>query len=375
MRLLTQRQVEQQYSTTDVRRLLRRALPASTDQSHRELVVQAIRDGAPDSGVRIAELSDVRNWRVLTEEEKEAVRDAEARGELTPPDDPRQRFEDVTWRSGDAESNRLAVEWPHVEQRALVNLLHSSPRTENTKFTQDELESGLLAKLEALRVLTEEPEAASPNWKWRFVDWAEQALTALKRLAILRTARDPSSHSLSLDEYRALLASEAPWWSRTAEWAFEGLDATTAESERSERPSGMLSWSSSDPIPASLAFLDELLASENGEPFDAYRERLGATVARHWDRWSRYTQAIALLVLRDYHWHRIRHLSERTDAIWAGATDPNLLLRCLDLVLVRSGVAARLRTLLARLSQMRGANELASRLGNVIGDAIVPRSR
>ena len=371
VRLLTQRQVERQDSTTELRRLLRRALPASTAQSHRELIVQAIRDGASDPDVRIAELSDVRNWGVLTEEEEEAVRNAEARGELTPPADPRRRFEDVTWSRGDAEPSRLANEWPHVEQKALLNLLHSSPRTENTKFTREELESGLPPKLEALRVLTEEPEAASPNWKWRFVDWAEQALTALKRLAILQADRSPSAGSLSLDEYRALLTSEAPWWSRIAEWAFEGLDATTSESERTERPTAMLTWGNSDPIPASLAFLDELLAIEEGEPFDAYRERLGATVARHWDGWSGHTQAIALLVLRDYHWHRIRHLSERADAIWAGATDPNLLLHCLDFVLVRSGVAARLSTLLARLSRMSGANELASRLGDEIGDATV----
>jgi len=143
------------------------------------------------------------------------------------------------------------------------------------------MESGLPPKLEALRVLTEEPEAASPNWKWRFVDWAEQALTALRRLALFRTGRDPSTSSLSLAEYRALLTSEAPWWPRIAEWAFEGLDAKTSESERSERPTAMLSWGSSDPIPASLAFLDELLAIGDGEPFDVYRERLGATVSRH----------------------------------------------------------------------------------------------
>ncbi len=373
-RLLTQPQVEQQESTTHLRRLLRRALPASTPQSDRERIVQTIREGAPDPDVRIAELSDVRNWGVLTEEEEGAIREAETRGEITPPSDPRRRFEDVTWSRGDAEPSRLANEWPHVEQRALLNLLHSSPRTENTKSTREEMESGLPPKLEALRVLTEEPEAVSPNWKWRFVDWAEQALTALRRLALFRTGRDPSTSSLSLAEYRALLTSEAPWWPRIAEWAFEGLDAKTSESERSERPTAMLSWGSSDPIPASLAFLDELLAIGDGEPFDVYRERLGATVSRHWDGWSAYTRAIALLVLRDYHWHRVSLLSERADAVWDAETDPNLLLRCLDFVLARSGVAARLSTLLARLSQMSGAKELASRVGNVIGDATV-RSR
>jgi hypothetical protein len=133
----------------------------------------------------------------------------------------------------------------------------------------------------------------------------------------------------------------------------------------------MLSWGNSDPIPASLAFLDELLAVEDGEPFDLYRERLGDAISSHWDGWSPYTRAITLLVVRDYHWHRINLLSQRTDAVWDVESDPSLLLLCLDFILARSGVADRLGTLLGRLREMSGAKELASRVGNIIGDATV----
>jgi hypothetical protein len=54
-----------------------------------------------------------------------AVREVEARGEITPPVDPRRRFEDVSWSRGEVEPSGLADEWPNVEQRSLLELLHS----------------------------------------------------------------------------------------------------------------------------------------------------------------------------------------------------------------------------------------------------------
>jgi len=349
-RILSLQSVEQMVSTTGWRRLLRRALPKSAPTSAREVIVQTIRDHAPDPAVRVNELADVGNWGVLTEKEKNEVRDADAKGEILPPVDPRRKLEEVSWGSSIAETDRLSGGWPHVEQRELLDRLHSSARVENTKSTREDLENDLPPKLEALTVLIRQPEATDPTWKWRFVDWAEQALTALKCLALLRAGKDPSKESLSLNEYTSLLSSQAPWWSQVAEWALQGLSAPASESEGRVSPMTMLSWGSSDPIPASLAFLDELLAIGNGEPFDDYREQLGEAISRVWDGWTGYTRAIALLVLRGYHWHRIRHLSDRVDVIWAGETDPNLLLRCLDFVLARSGVADKLRALSVTVS-------------------------
>jgi hypothetical protein len=183
VRLLTQRQVEQQEATIELRRLLRLALPTNTAQSDRDSIVKTIRDGASEPGIRITELSDLRDWGVLTEEEEATLREVEARGEITRPVDPRRSVVDASWSHGDSEPDRLADEWPVVDQRAMLELLHSSPRTENREATREELESGLHPRLEAIKVLTQESEAASPTWKWRFVDWAEQALTSLKRLA------------------------------------------------------------------------------------------------------------------------------------------------------------------------------------------------
>src|SRR5205807_4061178 len=208
--------------------------------------------------------------------------------------------------------------------------------------SQEDQWKSVRPKLEALRVLLAEPQAKEEPWKSHFVCWAEQALTELKRVLVLEQGRDPTKEGLGLDEYVSSLGVHTPWWEEVAKWALEGMQGPVPGIHRNNQTAG-LSWGTADPIFSSLAYLDELLAVERGEPFDTYRQTLGDAFTKAWPGWPGYTRAIALVSFRPYHWHTIEKLSVPIDEVWKTETDPNILEHCLQLILSRREVASRLR--------------------------------
>jgi len=363
--VLTAAGVEGFQSLTALRRLLRATLLERANPQERKAVLEVIRMNAPTARIKANELWDVRSWEELTETDRANIRTAEENHEVAPPLDPREPFLQSEWGGPAWEDNAFAADWPIPVQRPLIELLHSSPAANSGSEAAD-LESGLAPRLAALSTLLKEPAATETPWKWYLVYWADQALTSLKRLTLIAQGKNPSKDSLPLADYVTVLTERANWWQQLAEWSLKGLADPVPDDHRTQA-SDSLGWSTTDPIFASLLFLDELLAVESGEPFDSYRERLGEVVSKVWTDWPAYTKTVTLFSLRNYHWSRISQLTGRVGEVLTSETVPRLIMRCLDLVFGRQNKVKRIQEVLTRLPQLSGADELAGFLGRLFG--------
>ncbi|MDB5309073.1 MAG: hypothetical protein JWO38_3275 [Gemmataceae bacterium] len=198
--------------------------------------------------------------------------------------------------------------------------------------------------------------------------WADQTLDSLKRLTLLEQGKDPAKEALPLTDFVAVLTARASWWKQLAEWAVEGLSSPIPQFDQKSDSFG---WSPTDPIFASASYLDELLAVENGEPFDSYRIRFGEELARVWATWPVYTKAVTLFSVRNYHWVYIPQLNARAVEALSSESAPRLLIRCLGLVSGLGNKVTWIREVLKRLPQLTGAGDLANHLGQLLGGAVI----
>ncbi len=370
VRLLSRSSVAGVVSISTSRCLLLSSLADLLDGAQRKAILSAMRSSAPSKGIRVGELWEVRSWPELTQDEVTRIKKAEEADEILPLRDPRTPSDlaaGFQYTSAN-EDHSFANDWPIPEQRSLITRLHTM---ENKKdLGLEELKRELPPRLEALMSLLSKDAAGEPAWRCSFLEWGGTILGEMKRLALLRSGKDPMKDSLSLAEYLDELSSKFSSWPMLAEWALEDLEAAPPESHGRHAP-GVLAWSPGDPMFASIKLLDELLAIEAGEPFDSLRARFGDIFAKVWVKWPTYTKSVSLILLRLYHLGQIPQLQKLLEAAVVAETDSAILLRAMSVLLGTRKVADHLRLLMARLPKLSGAADLANQLGVVLGSSIL----
>src|SRR5262249_26472226 len=134
----------------------------------------------------------------------------------------------------------------------------------------------------------------------------------------------------------------------------------------------VLHWGSGDPIYEALQFLDGFLLVEPGEPFDTVRLGLERALSEVWADWPRYTRATTLAVLRPFHWATIPGLERWIDHTLISEDDPHVLGWCLQTLLrCSNSISDRLRGLIERIALLPNTEELAQRVGQILGDALI----
>lgn len=366
-RLLSLQSIEAMSSLTTWRRLLRTAMHGSIPEELRAPIVENVRANAPNESVKLLELSDVRDWSDLTAAEQRSIAEYQSKYLLSSAIDPRERPKIVSssWSAMDSSLTRL---WSIQDQQPLIALLDSWRPERNKDWPDEERKAELFPRLDALDQLLNQDAASEIAWRWHFVYWAEKCLVQLRH-HLAHRGKDLQA-TLSRVDYLEMLTRHFPRWQIVAGWALEGIQTPILD-EHVNANTSTRAWGATDPIFVSLTFLDELLAIEDGEPFDQFRAEFGIALAKVWPNWPRYTRSVALVIVRDYYWHRLAQLSAHIDELWTNETDPNLLIRCMDFVLARRGVAANLRTLVERLAAIQTADELVARIGEVVGDGLL----
>lgn len=367
---LTTPSVESFESLVALRRVLRVNLLGSATPTQRNAVLETIRSFAVDTLTKANELWDVRDWTELSAGDRAVISAAESAQDIAPARDPREPLFESGWRGRVSMRDTLAAGWPKESQRPLIDLLHNSQPANNSPITAAELQTELVPQLDALETLLQEEAATDPAWKWYFVYWADKAIDLLRRLTLLEQGKDPKRDALPLTDFVAVLTARASWWKQLAEWAIEGLSSPVPQFHHDQK-SDSFGWSPTDPIFASASYLDELLAVENGEPFDSYRARFGDELARVWTTWPVYTKAVILFSVRNYHWVYIPQLNARAVEAVSSESAPRLIIRCLGLVSGLGNKVHWIRDVLNRLPQLSGAGDLANHLGQLLGGAVI----
>lgn len=295
-RLLTNATIAEFESIDDVRRLLRRGVPADYDQRSKEAMAAAIRGANVEDHTRTRELSDIGTWGVLTSEEREAVSRATAADEISTPADPRQEPLVTSGRSHLPDRPPSATGWPHPEDDELVRLLARGV-TESEAPNYDEA-TALNLRLQALDVLVKREAALEDEWLGRVLGWCHGAIERLRE-----SVANQNGGQVNSQTWREALDQRAGWWMRVAEAALNRLKAAVPQSHTKEITQ-RLSWFSGDPIMNAFELLDELLAIDSSLPFDALQNQLTETIAAQWPSWPPFTRAAVLSSLRPWFWYQ-----------------------------------------------------------------------
>jgi hypothetical protein len=181
VRLLSDMRVTSLESLDDVRRLLRRGLPGSLDNSERAAIVHSVREAKAQDSVRVRELSDLQAWGVLTTEEAAEVAAAIAADEIGPPVDPRTESLFTVDRSPPPERPDRGTGWPHPEDESFVRLLQRGVTEPDAQVGEGPQPTQLDQQLRALGVIMGRPEALGDEWLGRTLGWGHRAIQQLRR--------------------------------------------------------------------------------------------------------------------------------------------------------------------------------------------------
>jgi hypothetical protein len=369
IRLFALDQVQRPRSLSNLRRLLRRALPRP-DAAAAVALTEAIRRSDLPESARLRELEDAAAWGTLTPEEQAQLGEASARGGLDAPSDPRI---DPVIRRG--EPSRLPPvvggrTWPHPEDAWAIEELSAIYREQEPRPGEAVDHARLARRLQALQTLTEREAGNSEGWLGEILGWCHHSVTLLRREELARLGRDPEKDTLSASEWEAVLSARAPWWQGRAEAALVALAGDVPNYHRERRPGG-LSWSTSDVVLQSLAYLDEVLAVEGDGTFERLRLRMELAVDEAWPNWPSFTRATALSALRAWYWRQFGRLRARLTQLVAEEEDPVVLRYAVDRVLRIGGpdFGANLGRFLDRAPQVESSGEMVNQIALAVGHA------
>jgi hypothetical protein len=365
-RLLALDQVQRPPSLGDFRQLLRRAIPRP-DEATAVALTDVIRRSALPESARLRELGDVAAWGTLRPEEQAMLAEASARGELDAPSDPRT---DPVIRRGELTRLPPVVggrTWPHPEDASAIEDLSEMSREQEPRQGEAIDHARLDRRLRALQTLTGREACNSEGWLGEILGWCHDCITLLRREELVRLGRDPDKAPLSASEWEAVLSPRATWWQGRAEAALVALAGAVPDYHRERRPGG-LSWSTSDVVLQSLAYLDEVLAVVGDGPFERLRFRMESAVDEAWPNWPSFTRATALSALRAWYWHNLGRLRARLTQLVAEEEDPVVLRYAVDRVLRIGGpdLGANLGRFLDHAPQVESSGEMVNQIALVV---------
>jgi hypothetical protein len=295
LRLLANPRVLELASLHDVRRLLRRQLPTTLAVEAKGQLADALRQAALPDDVRIRELSDLRDWQVLTPEELQRMARAAEAEDLWEPTDP--RTEPLFHVGPIPAPPRRDSNWPYAEDaehiRVLQNLVTSSKTTEASHPEEPEFAS----QIQALNAVLGRPEAKTVRWSGTLLGWCSELVKSLRHHA--ESLNQPGDR-LNPQTWEGLLNTHAPWWRDMAALALNTLSGPVPEHHVGKTLDRTMSWSFGDPILSAADFLDAVLTIEPVPPFAELQSRLVTTITHQWSSWPPFSKATVLSSLRTW---------------------------------------------------------------------------
>ncbi|MGA2701683.1 MAG: hypothetical protein ABSH35_11375 [Isosphaeraceae bacterium] len=181
LRLLKDARVAALGSLSDARRLLRRSLPETLTQTEREEITAAVRSSNLEPMICLEELSDLRNWGVLTSEESSALEQAISAHKIGEPDDLRDNplFGECVWREPVHVEEETG--WPHLEDEHAVKMLANWDSEPQQDAKSGGVTDQLKQRLDALRTVMSRGEATSEKWVGHSLRWCRQGIEQLRR--------------------------------------------------------------------------------------------------------------------------------------------------------------------------------------------------
>lgn len=297
LRLLSHAHVMELSSLQDVRRLLRRQLPTTIARESRVRLANAIRQAAVPSELQTRELSDLRDWQVLTPQDLEGIAHAEEVDDLPEPIDPRTEPQFHVGRGPIPSQPRRDSGWPYAEDeehfRVLQNLLTSSQPTEALRPQ----EPGFARQIEAINVLFARPEAKTERWLGTMLGWCSELVNRLRHYA--ESLGEPGER-VNPQAWEEVLNSHAPWWHEMAESSLQVLSGPAPHHHFGKTLDLTLTWSFGDLILGAADFMDAVLSIDPASPFDDLQSRLVTAVTQQWNGWPPFTKGTVLSSLRTW---------------------------------------------------------------------------
>ncbi|WLD14362.1 hypothetical protein [Planctellipticum variicoloris] len=368
VRLLSDAAVTACESLDDVRRLLRLQLPADLDADSRSRVMDAIRHSELSFDCRVRELSDLREWGMLTADEVQALATAQKEGRLSEPVDPRTEVR-FTVSRGDLPTylDSKAV-WPYVDDEEQVCLLRDWMKVSHSSTPASPLNSEFAGRLEAIKTVLSRPESRTQPWLGTVLGWCSQLVGSLRdHVCWLAQQKNESLHSqmweIALDEH-------TPWWHDMVEAALGVLLSPVPQSHTETTLRRTLSWNSNDVIFCSLELLDAVLTIPSVSPFAELQARFIAAIATRWSDWPAYTKAAVLTSLSAWHFATFPKLRQLLTEIVESEDDPVIVCFAVEplLAIADERRVPEVRTVLHR-AQLGGHDESLDRAAQLLGTA------
>ncbi len=371
LRLLCLSDVERTQAACSWRRLLRREVMPHATEAERAALLSAIRE-SHDVRLKVNELADIEGLVTLSAQERKEIEDAREAGEVYDPSDIREIRHEARHVEYPADSSHdgHVAQWPHSEDHVALKLLTKDVTTQEIQ-NRDDAKLELFQRLSAMSQIAARQEVDSPEWFGEILGYCKSSIEAVKKWRRSMTV-ESQEWPKSSSEYLSVLEETVPWWESRVTSALRRLQQRPPEAHWNHEQDQVF-LTSNDPIAAALTYLDEVLASPQGTRLDEYRSEFYKCLCQAWAEWPRFTRALALTIVRPYHWAQNNELTAllmRTLETATHSFDVNVCLNHL-LRVGKPGVARLMRSILARVDVLTDPADVSRLLGSVVGNAIM----
>ncbi len=371
LRLLRMSSVLDLGSLSDLRRLLRIRLTPTLTKSEMQQLADSVRSASIEDTIKLQELSDMKFWDVLSEEELQLVEDWLASDDIFEPTDPRVEPLFHVDQRPVALPNIPNSQWPHPEDEPLLHTVSWKQSEASRNLSKDELAQDLVSRFNALSTLLSREVAQSDAWAGKILDWCNRALESLKLFLHTDVNNQVTSQLLSSEDWEKELNARAPWWRRISDLAFDKLSQSVPEYHSRQTDKKTFGWNPSDPHYTSFAYLSALLPVADDGSFAPILTRLVETVSTKWDSWPSFTKATVFSVLTPWFWWKSPELGKLLSQSIESDHSPIVVTKAIDKAIETGGsiIAPCITLFINRIVETDSFSDSVRFAGKILGDA------